>query len=100
MKVKEMKRKRKYSFIIIFSIVACLCYLIMMWVHLQMNINERKVQLNNLSSELTQQVEENKSLDNEVKNGISDEEKERIARDELGYVMPGEHVYADASAGD
>lgn len=96
---KKSKPKRKFSFILIFSIVACVCYMVIMWTHQHIEIKERKQQLEQVSAQYDQQVEENEKLSKQIQDGVSDEELERIAREELGYVMPGEHVYADASAG-
>lgn len=93
------KPKRKFSFILCFSIVVCVCYLIIMWTHQHIEIKEKKQQLEQISAQYEQQLEENTKLADQIQNGISDEELERIARGELGYVMPGEHVYADASSG-
>lgn len=96
---KKVKPKRKFSFILGFSIVVCLFYLVIVWTHQHIEIKEKKQQLEQVSAQYDEQVAENEALAEQIKNGISDEELERIARDELGYVMPGEHVYADASAG-
>ncbi len=70
-----------------------------MWAHLQLEIKEERSKLEELEKEYTQQIEENESISKEIEQGISDEEMEKIAREEEGYVMPGEHVYADASLG-
>lgn len=81
-----------------FALLACGCYFIIMWVHLQMDIKERRANFEDVSLQYQQQVEENKKLEKQINDGISEEEMERIAREELGYVFPGEHVYADASS--
>ena len=96
---KNAKPKRKISFILLFSVAVCVCYLVIMWTHQHIEIKEKKQQLEEVSLQYAQQIEENEKLADEISKGVSDEELERIARDELGYVMPGERVYADASAG-
>lgn len=96
---KNAKPKRRFSFILLFSVAVCVCYLIIMWTHQHIEIKEKRQQLEEVSMQCAQQEEENEALSNQISKGVSDEELERIARDELGYVMPGERVYADASAG-
>jgi len=93
-------RERRFSFIISFTVIACVCYLLIMWIHLQTEINQKQAQYESLSVQHVEQEEENAAIDKQIREGISDEELEQIAREELGYVMPGEHVYADASAGE
>ena len=98
-KVENKNRKRKFSFILCFSLIAFAIYFSIMWTSQNSEIKEKKQQYESVSVQCEQQQKENEKLQEQIKNGISDEELERIAREELGYVMPGEHVYADASAG-
>lgn len=99
MKKTAKKRDRKFSFIICFSIIACICYLIIMWTHLNLDIKDKRSELEKLEKQCSQQAEENSQLSKEISSGISEKELEKLARDKYGYVKPGEHVYADASAG-
>ena len=43
---------------------------------------------------------ENKAINDKMNDGNKDEYVEEIARDKLGYVMPGEKVYQDISVND
>ena len=43
---------------------------------------------------------ENKAISDKINDGNKDEYVEEIARDKLGYVMPGEKVYQDISVND
>lgn len=95
----EKKKKRRFSFILGFSLIAFAIYFGIMWTSQNAEIKEKKQQYEQVSQQCAQQEAENEQLSEQIKNGVSDEELERIARGELGYVMPGEHVYADASAG-
>lgn len=97
MKSKKLKPKRKFSFIILFSISVFVCYLIIMWFNLRVDSKEKRAELERLNAQYSQQLEDNSRLSKQIKDGLSDEELEKIARDELGYAMPDEHVYADAS---
>ena len=99
METKKFRRKRKISFIICFSVIAIACYLLIMWIQLRSDLKEKQEKLKDVQAQYSQQYEENNTLREEISSGISDEEMERIARQEHGYVMPGENVYADGSAG-
>ena len=85
------------SFILIVSTIAFICFAAVLIVNLADTAAEKKNEYERVSQALEEQNEENLRLEEELKNGISEEEKEYIARNELGYILPGEHVYADAS---
>lgn len=87
----------KKSFIMIVATVAFVCFAAVLIVNLVDTAVDRTRELHELESELTSQQAANEKLEKELAGGISDEEKEYIARNELGYILPGEHVYADAS---
>ena len=87
----------KRSFILIVATVAFVCFAAVLIANLADKAIEQKREYESVSSALETQNEENARLEEELKNGISEEEKEYIARNELGYILPGEHVYADAS---
>lgn len=87
----------KRSFILIVATVAFVCFAAVLIANLTDKAIEKKREYESVSQALETQNEENARLEEELKNGISEEEKEYIARNELGYILPGEHVYADAS---
>ena len=87
----------KRSFILIVATVAFVCFAAVLIANLTDTAIEKKREYESVSQALETQNEENARLEEELKNGISEEEKEYIARNELGYILPGEHVYADAS---
>ena len=87
----------KRSFILIVAAVAFICFAAVLIANLSDTAAEKKREYESVSQALETQNEENSRLEQELKNGISEDEKEYIARDELGYILPGEHVYADAS---
>ena len=87
----------KRSFILIIATVAFFCFSSVLIIKLVNTAVEKKQEYEAVSQALIEQNEENAKLEAELKNGISEEEKEYIARNELGYILPGEHVYADAS---
>lgn len=87
----------KRSFILIVATVAFLCFSAVLIVNLTNTAINKKQEYESVSEALEIQKEENDRLEEKLKDGISEEEKEFIARNELGYILPGEHVYADAS---
>ena len=97
---KERKKANffeKRSFILVVASVAFLCFSTVLVINLVSDRAEKKREYESISQENSSLEELNSKLENELQSGISDEEKEHIARDELGYILPGEHVYADAS---
>ncbi len=87
----------KRSFILIVATIAFVCFAAVLIANLSNTAAQKKREYESVSQALETQNEENARLEEELKNGISEEEKEYIARNELGYILPGEHVYADAS---
>lgn len=85
------------SFILIIATIAFFCFSAVLLINLSNKVSEKKAEYARVSEELSMKNEENSRLEQELKNGISEKEKEYIARNELGYILPGERVYADAS---
>lgn len=85
------------SFVLIVATVAFVCFSAVLIVNLTSTAVSRTRELAELRAELASQNAANEKLEQELANGISEEEMEYIARNELGYILPGEHVYADAS---
>lgn len=98
--MKTQKKKRKHSFILTLALVAIFGYFVITLIQLQIEINDKKEQ----AAQISQQVEDkdlrNKELKKLLVNTDEDNYMERVARDVLGYVFPGEKVYYDISAGD
>lgn len=88
---------QKRSFILIVASVAFVCFSAVLIVNLTNKAVEKKKEYESISRKYEEESSENEELEKELESGISEEEKEYIARDELGYILPGEHVYADAS---
>ena len=72
------KKKRKRSFIVSFCIVALCAYFAISLITIHRNIKETKAEIAEVKASYNEQG----------------------ARDELGYVKPGEHVYYDVSVSD
>lgn len=60
-------------------------------------VETAQAQRQQLAAQVAAQQADNDALRRSIADGGSQEEKERIARDELGVVSPGERVYYDVS---
>ena len=60
-------------------------------------VQAAEVQKAQLAAQVEQQKKANDTLQDGIDNGGSQQEMEKIARDELGMVSPGERVYYDKS---
>ena len=62
---------------------------------MQDQLTAAKAQEQQLRQQVQTQQQENDALQKSIDQGGSQEEMERIARDELGLVSPGERVFVD-----
>lgn len=93
-------KKNKRSFIIIlFAVVLCACFAISLF-SLVRDIDSIKKDISAVELATAEQEAANAALRDKINNGNTDEYVESIARDKLGYVMPGERVYYDVSVND
>lgn len=92
-KKKSNKKEQKLSFVLLVVFLFFAGYLAISFVSVRMNINQREKQIVELKSQLEQQQAENSQLQAVIDGGDQEEYIERIARDKLGYVLPGEKVY-------
>ncbi|MEG0979428.1 MAG: septum formation initiator family protein [Oscillospiraceae bacterium] len=94
------KKKRSRSFILTLSLIAIMSYFVITLVQLQLEIRDKK----EISAQVNQQYQsqqlENDELQQILDNGDASKYIERVARDVLGYVLPGERVYYDTSSGN
>lgn len=56
-------------------------------------VSQMENRLNNLQQQVERQIEENKELKEEIKRVKSPEYVEKVAREELGLVKPGEMLF-------
>ena len=97
--VAKVKKERR-SFIVIFSvIVLCACLAISLISKVNA-INDKKEEIAAVEAVKAEMEAENKAYNDKINDGNKDEYVEEIARDKLGYVMPGERVYQDISVND
>ena len=76
---------------------ACLRLHLSVLVFAQIDIVSKRQQLENLTQQVAAQEAANTELQRTLDSGDEAAYMERIARDKLGYVLPGEHIYVDMS---
>ena len=94
------KKKRKHSFIVSFCIIALCAYFAISMITIHKDIKETEAEIADVKAAYDEQVAENNRIKERLGNGEIDEYVEKVARDELGYVKPGEHIYYDVSVND
>ena len=98
-KNREKNKKKKASFLLALGAFALAGYFAITLIQLQTQISEKKETLAQVQAQYSDKLAENEELEKIVEDGNEDEYMERIARDSLGFVKPGEKVYYDISFG-
>lgn len=93
------QKKKRRSFILTLALIALVGYFIISLVSLQIRINQKQQELDTLRHTYDQVQAQNTELKQIVAEDDENGYMERIARDVLGYVLPGESVYYDVSSG-
>ena len=96
----ERKRKQKKGFSALavrIGLVSVCIYLCVSLVFAHIDIVSKRQQLENLTQQVAAQEAANTELQRTLDSGDEAAYMERIARDKLGYVLPGEHIYVDMS---
>ena len=75
-------------------------YFVISLVSLQIEIKDKSQQVSDAKQVYEEKVLENEELESFLNEGDESAYIERIARDVLGYVLPGERVYYDVSSGE
>lgn len=99
---RARKQQKKSGFSALALRIGLICvfgYLCISLVFAQIDIVSKRQQLENLS----QQAETQQAANDELRRVLDSSDEaaymERIAREKLGYVLPGEHIYVDMSGG-
>ena len=94
------KKRPKISFVLILGLILLTGYFVITIAGLRIDIKERKQVL----KETQQQLEEKEKQNERLQAILDAEDKksyiEQVARDKLGYVMPGEKVFYDITPGE
>lgn len=102
MEKTEVKTKKggKRSYLVTLAAISLICCFLISVVTTRIEISHQKQQIAAAQQVLVQKKEENAELKELVKKDNEEAYMERIARDVLGYVLPGESVYYDVSTGN
>jgi cell division protein FtsB len=85
-------KKRKFRIRhLLFAIV--ICYFGYVLVNQQLTIMRMKNDINKYSEQNSKLTEENENIKNQIDFAQTDEYKERLARERMGLIKPGETVY-------
>ena len=87
------------SFILTLASIALLGYFVISLITLQFQIREKTQEVEAARQTLASAQAENEELKELAREEDEKTYMERIARDVLGYVLPGESVYYDVSSG-
>ena len=90
--------KRKMPGIAKLAMLAFLIYAAVTIVSLRSQIAVKQAELDSLSLRVQEYEDANAALQEEMQNGISEEEISELARNELSYAEPGERVFVDTSS--
>ena len=96
---QKNRRTRKKSFILTLGLVLLIGYFVITFFSLRLSIKERRSVWEQKNVEYQQQVAENERLKSIVESEDKSEYIEQVAREKLGYVMPGEKVFYDVTPG-
>ena len=99
-KKKSVKRRRKHSFILTVCIISLAIVFVISLISIKKEIDSGKEEVKQLQSKCDEENEANKELQRVVDSGDKDEYIEKIAREQYGYIKPGDRVYKDIASGE
>lgn len=91
-------KKERGSFILSLAVVALIAIFLISLISNQIEIREKEQELQEANTVLQEISDENEELAQISEETDEETYMERIARELLGYVLPGETVYYDTSA--
>ena len=89
------KKKSPVKMIVRLCFILFAIYVVYNLVLLQIQINEKNEELKILENEIYSQNLVNQQLEENVNAELTDEEIAEIAREKLGYSLPGERIFID-----
>ncbi len=89
------KKKNPGKLILRLCLVLFTIYVVYNFVVLQIQIKEKNEELKQLEMEIYSQSLVNQQLEESVNAELTDEEIAEIARNKLGYSLPGERIFID-----
>ncbi len=98
-KAKTGKRKQTKSFILTLGIVLLVGYFVITIVGNVLSYKDRQGELEQKNAAYETQIEENDRLQEIVDSEDKSDYIEKVAREKLGFIMPGEKVFYDVTPG-
>lgn len=99
-KARKQQQKKSFSALALrIGLIGVCGYLCVALVFAQIDIVSKRQQLENISQQAVAQQAANEELRRVLDASDEAAYMERIAREKLGYVLPGEHIYVDMSGG-
>ncbi len=98
--MEKKKPRRKVSFIIVLVAILMAGYFIITTISTRIEIKERKQVLKETEERLDEKEKQNERLQAILEAEDKRDYIEQVARDKLGYVMPGEKVFYDITPGE
>ena len=98
-KTQAPKRKQKRSFILTLGLVLLIGYFVITIIGLQISIKESRGELEQKNAAYEEQLAQNERLQAIVDNEDKSDYIEQVAREKLGFIMPGEKVFYDVTPG-
>ena len=87
----------RLGFILRFVVIILAIYVFFTLISLQLDISRKMEDIERLRDEITVMTQENARLQDMLEAEIDDQLVAGIARDKLGYAMPGERFFEDIS---
>lgn len=96
----EKKKRVRASYLVCLLFLAAGIYFAISFASVRKSINDINKEITEVSFAIEQKKKENDELRETINSENKDEYIESVARDKLGYVKSGEHVYYDISVND
>lgn len=89
----ERKPPRHVSVVVI--VLAALILAAMAWrlIGLRTQLETARFERDRYQEQVDELAQENKSLSDDLEEGVTDEKVQEIARDDLGLALPGEYIF-------
>lgn len=94
---RTTRKKAKAGFFTKLLILVLMAALGWQLYSLRTKLKDAKVQKQQLAAQIEKKQEENDTLQDSIDRSGSEEETEKIARNDLGLVSPGEKIFYDVS---
>lgn len=91
-------KKRGLTAFVRIGVICVAFYGVISFLQLREEIAEKAARVSELDVQIEEQTVINDALRDQIENGVSDEYIASVARDKLGYAMPGERVFIDSSS--